>query len=198
MTGLENIIKGIEDEAKLLADDILKKAKREADEITSKAKQVAMDEVLSISDKSKKQIKFMEEKNKSFSEMKGKQIILQSKNDIINSVIKNAESEILNMNDDDYFNFILKLVNKFLSSKSAMIIFSNKDLNRMTYDFRNELIALAENKGSQLTISSSGADISGGFIISYGEIEENCSLDALFESFHADISDKISQVLFAS
>lgn len=198
MTGLENIIKGIEDEAKLLADDILKRAKYEADEITARAKQIAMNEVLSISDKSKKQIKFIEEKNKSFSEMKGKQIILQSKNDIINSVIKNAKSEILNMSDDNYFNFILKLVNKYLSPKSATIIFSNKDLNRMTYDFRNELIALAESKGSQLTISSSGADISGGFIISYGEIEENCSLDALFESFHADISDRISQVLFAS
>lgn len=198
MTGLENIIKGIEDEAKLLADDILKRAKYEADEITARAKQIAMNEVLSISDKSKKQIKFIEEKNKSFSEMKGKQIILQSKNDIINSVIKNAKSEILNMSDDNYFNFILKLVNKYLSPKSATIIFSNKDLNRMTYDFRNELISLAESKGSQLTISSSGADISGGFIISYGEIEENCSLDALFESFHADISDRISQVLFAS
>ena len=57
MTGLENIIKGIEDEARLLADEILKKARKEADEITSKAKQVAMDEVLTISDQSKKQIR---------------------------------------------------------------------------------------------------------------------------------------------
>ena len=123
MTGLENIIKGIEDEARLLADEILKKARKEADEITSKAKQVAMDEVLTISDQSKKQIRFMNERNKSFSELKRKQIILQSKNDIINSVVKNAKSEILNMNDDNYFSFILKLVNKFLSPKSAIIIF---------------------------------------------------------------------------
>ena len=93
MTGLENIIKGIEDEARLLADEILKKARKEADEITSKAKQVAMDEVLTISDQSKKQIRFMNERNKSFSELKRKQIILQSKNDIINSVVKNAKSK---------------------------------------------------------------------------------------------------------
>ena len=57
MTGLENIIKGIEDEAKLLADDILKKAKKEADDITNRAKQMAMNETLAISDETEKQIK---------------------------------------------------------------------------------------------------------------------------------------------
>lgn len=196
MTGLENIIKGIEDEAKLLADDILKKAKKEADEIISKAKQAAMDEVLAISDDTEKQIKSMEGKSKSLSKLKCKQFILQSKNDVIKSVIEGAKSEILNMDADKYFNFILKLVEKFLSTKPATIIFSDKDLKQMTYDFRDELIALAANKGSQITISPSAADIFGGFIISYGEIEENCSIDALFESFSDEISDKVNKLLF--
>lgn len=198
MTGLENIIKGIEDEAKLLADDIIKKAKKEADEITSKAKQAAMDEVLAISDKTEKEIKLMEEKNQSLWELKGKQIILQGKNDAINSVMKKAKDEILSMNDDEYFEFILKLLNKFLPSKTATITFSDKDLKRMTYEIRNKIITLAESKGSQLTINSNAAKISGGFIISFGEIEENCSIDALFESFYEDIADKVNKALFSS
>lgn len=198
MTGLENIIKGIEDEAKLLADDILKKAKKEADDITNRAKQMAMNETLAISDETEKQIKLQEEKSKALAELERKRIILKGKNDAINFIMESAKTQTLNMQVDKYFDLILKLVNRFLSSKPATIMFSEKDLKRMSSDFESKLLLLAESKGSQLKISRTAVNIKGGFILNYGEIEENCSVEALFESFHDAISDRVSKELFSA
>lgn len=196
MTGLESILKGIEDEARTLADEILKNAQKEADEIVSRAKQTATNEAMKISDETDREIKFLEEKNRSMAELQGKRIVLKGKNEAIDFIIEATKNEILNMDDAEYFDLIFKLVDKFLESKPATIIFSDKDLKRMTYEFRNELLSLAEKNGSQLTISQKGAKISGGFIINYGDIEENCSVDALFESFYDDISDKVNATVF--
>ena len=56
--------------------------------------------------------------------------------------------------------------------------------------------ALAE-KGGRLTVSGQAAAIDGGFILSYGGIEENCSFEALFDSAKETLQDKVQELLFA-
>jgi V/A-type H+-transporting ATPase subunit E len=40
-------------------------------------------------------------------------------------------------------------------------------------------------------------EMSGGFILLYGDIEENCSFDALFLQAKEELQDKVRDYLFA-
>ena len=42
-----------------------------------------------------------------------------------------------------------------------------------------------------------GDIINGGFVLTYGGIEENCSIDALFDAAHEVLQDKVQEILFS-
>ena len=48
-----------------------------------------------------------------------------------------------------------------------------------------------------LHISGDTRDIDGGFVLTYGGIEENCSIDALFDAAHEVLQDKVQEILFS-
>ena len=51
-------------------------------------------------------------------------------------------------------------------------------------------------KDADLKISETPANIKNGFVLSYGDVEENCSFDALIEASKETLQDKIGQMLF--
>ena len=53
-----------------------------------------------------------------------------------------------------------------------------------------------EAKALGLDISKEKSDISGGFIIKYGNTEQNCSLDAIFKEKKDELVDYINSNLF--
>ena len=55
--------------------------------------------------------------------------------------------------------------------------------------------AVKEKKAS-LKISREAREIEGGFVLSYGGIEENCSFDALFASAGEQLQDVVQKILF--
>ena len=85
---------------------------------------------------------------------------------------------------------IKKMLEKYASGKKGLLYFSGTDLKRLPADM-NSIAA-----GYNLEISKEPADIDGGFILSYGDIEENCSFDVLIESSKEELQDKIGQILW--
>ena len=55
---------------------------------------------------------------------------------------------------------------------------------------------VAKEKGGNLTISKESRNIDGGFVLVYGGIEENCSIQALFHSEREYLADKVHENLF--
>jgi V/A-type H+-transporting ATPase subunit E len=55
---------------------------------------------------------------------------------------------------------------------------------------------LADKKNASLIISENTVTIDGGFILKYGDVEENCSFDALFSSAKEELSDRVNAILF--
>ena len=51
-------------------------------------------------------------------------------------------------------------------------------------------------KKGKLTLSSETIDTAGGFVLSYGGVEQNCTFHALIDAGRERLTDKVSKVLF--
>ena len=67
---------------------------------------------------------------------------------------------------------------------------------RVTADFEKKINDGLE-KGAKITVSKDPADISDGFILVYGDIEINCSFEALIEDSRDAIKDELNSIFFA-
>lgn len=143
----------------------------------------------------------LEQKNRraraeSSAALKKRQMLLAAKQEMISGLIEKARETLLNMEDREYFALIEKMAECFLLSGEGEICFSEKDLGRLPKDFEDTLQKAAGKKGGTIKLSQHPVSISGGFVLVYGGVEENCSFEALFAARRDELSDKVSGLLF--
>ena len=74
-----------------------------------------------------------------------------------------------------------------------MVLLNQKDLGRRPDNFEKRLAAA----GLDATVGAEPVDISGGFILKSGDIEENMEFSAIISSRRDEIEDLINKELFA-
>ena len=197
MTGLEKILKVIEDDANAHVAEIIKQAQNDAAEIMNAAKQEADKKCSEITAKTDADVKAILERAESAAVLQEKKKILNAKQQIISNVITKARNSLASLSDSEYIDIILKMVKKYAHNKEGVILFSLTDKKRLPADISSKLsLALAEKPGASLVVSEAFASIDGGFVLKYGDIEENCSFDALFSSAKEELSDQVNAILF--
>ncbi|NLL72459.1 MAG: hypothetical protein GX237_02920 [Clostridiales bacterium] len=197
MTGLEKIIKAIEAEASKNVEDILAKAKEESQKILASAKSEAEAKSAEIAKKPASEIKAIINKANSSAGLIKRQAILSAKQEVIGEIIDKAKIKLTSLPDNDYFDLILQIVKKHAQSGEGIIMFREEDLKRLPKKFDKSLKeALEDIKNASLTISDNFAKIDGGFIIAYGDVEINCSFEALFNKAKDELQDKVNAFLF--
>lgn len=197
MTGLEKIIKVIEADAKANVEKILAEAKVESEKILASAKKEAEEKCAEIAEKPAYEVNAVINRARSGAMLIKRQKILNAKQQVISDIIEKARLKLTSLPDTDYFDIILQIVKKHVHPQEGIIRFSQADLDRMPKDFDKSLIkAIKDIKDASLTISKECAPIDGGFILVYGDIEENCSFDALFNDAKEDLQDKVNAFLF--
>lgn len=197
MTGLEKILKVIEDDANAHAEEIIRKAQNEADEIIKAAKLEAEKKCAEMTVKSDADVQAVLSRAESAAALQEKKKILDAKQQIISNVITKARNSLAGISDSEYIDIILKMVNKYAHNKEGLILFSQTDKKRLPADFSSKIsVALADKPGAALVVSEAVATIEGGFVLKYGDIEENCSFEALFSSAKEELSDQVNAILF--
>lgn len=197
MTGLEKIIQAIETKAMAVASDIVEGAKKEAEEIKASARSQAEIKCAEIAEESSINIKSVLSRAESGAGLQRKKMLLETKQSLINEIIEKAKLQLLNLPRDEYFQVILKLIKKYAHREAGRIVFSSKDKERIPNKFEDSILdSLSELSGAALTIADECALIDGGFILVYGEIEENCSFDALFAAYKEELQDIVNSFLF--
>lgn len=194
MTGLEKIVKQIQDEAQQAADGVIAAANAQAREIAEQTQRDTQAQCEAIRAQSQQDVAGQLAAAQSAAELAKRRAVLAAKQEIISSVISDAEQEIYTMPDAGYFDLILKMVKKYSLPQSGEILFSKKDLARLPAGFDATLVKSANGT---LAISKETREIAGGFVLVYGGIEENCSIEALFYAAHEQLQDKIQEILFA-
>lgn len=196
MAGVDNIINEILQEANDQAKEILDEARKKAAGIEDAARKESADALSRASQKTELDAKEYVRRSDSASQMLKKKAVLAAKQEIITDVIQRAYQKLDSQPDDAYFEMMRKLLRRAAHEGSGEICLSERDLKRLPKDFEKEAAQIASAKGGSLTLSKEAAPIPNGFILKYGGIEENCTLDALFEEKNEQLRDRVHQVLW--
>ena len=197
MTGLEKIIEQIDRDAHESASEVLAQADAECAKIL-KAAQAESDKIDARAAADAEALREdILSRGESGAQMQRKNRILTAKQDMIGTVIDQAREKLLGMESIDYFVLLGKLVEKYAQPGDGIMYLSSFDLGRVPTYFRRVLADIAQKKHGTLVLSSESRDISGGFVLAYGGIEENCSFDAMIEDQKEHLQDVVRAKLFS-
>lgn len=195
MTGLDRIIEKIIAEAQKNCDAILSEASAEVKEIISDARAKAKAESEKILSDAHKTAVRKQAVSKSTAESITRNRYLEIRNAILNDIISAAYLEIEKFSDEEYFAMLKKLCIKNVQTGECEMQLSGYDMGRLPDDFEMSINSEIYEKGA-VHISSVPADIENGFILSYGDIEINCTLKAVFDENMDSLKDMLSTALF--
>ena len=142
-------------------------------------------------------MKNIQERTLSSCALQRRQILLEAKQEIIARILEKAYHTLIEADEDTYFRIIRKMLEKYTAGQAGEICFSERDLGRMPEGFEKEIQEIAEKNGGTLVLSKEPRKISGGFVLVYGGIEENCSFRAMFNSRKDELSDEVHKILFS-
>ena len=197
MSGLEKIRDRILKDAEEAAAEKMREAEEKASKIKSEAVREAGEIAKNVQAKAESEIKAYSERVDSSIDLEHRTRILAAKQEIIGDVIDEAKRRILSLSDREYFDLLLKLMEKNIREGEGVIYFSEEDHRRIPSGFSFEVQELAEKHGGDLSISAECRKIGPGFVLSYGGIEENCTFDALFAEKKDDLTDIVQTILFS-
>ncbi len=196
MTGLEKMLSRIREEAAQAKEEKLAAAKAQADEILAAAQREAEESCRRIAERTDAREKDLRSRAESAAELTRRKALLSAKQEIIGAVTEKAYRSVLDQEDGAYFTAMITLAKKHAQEGLGVMYFSPKDLSRLPADFESRLADALADSGKTLSVSRETRGIDGGFILAYGNIEENCSIRALFDSDKETLQDEIRQILF--
>lgn len=197
MAGLDKIIGEIHAESDGLIREVLDRAQKEAAQIRSEAEKKAGDSVERIRRESDARLADSKSRAQSAAALTKRQLLLQEKQNLIGEVLEKAKETFLALPEAEYFDTLLALLKKNALAEQGEILLNERDRKRLPADFEKKAEEAAKAKSGSLRISEKTREIDGGLILVYEGIEQNCSVDALFETNIEMLQDKIQNILFA-
>ena len=138
------------------------------------------------------------ERLKYVADLESKKQLLIEKQTLMDQAFTAAEQRLSSLPEDEYTAFIARLAAQSSQTGEEVLIFSEKDrpkIGKAVVKAANKL--LSENgKRAYLELSDDTREISGGVIISGGDIEANCSLEALVSQYRNELSPRVAEILF--
>ena len=193
MSGIDKIIRQIEEDTKSVCDGIVAQAENKAARIKADAEQEAARIKASADQRTAAAVLDIKKRGDSAADLEEKMILLKTKQGIISDMIAAGVDRLKRLPDDEYFALILKMVQKYSQPQDGEIRFGSKDASRLPAGFIGEVNKVS---AGTLTLSDTTAPIDAGFILIYGGVEENCSFDAIIASEDETIKDKAGKLLF--
>lgn len=197
MTGLDKMKSQILDEAKAAAEGKIAEAKAQAEETIRNAKEDAAKQTESILHKSKNDVSNYQERLESSIDLQKRTKILAAKQEVIAGVLEKARAKVEAMEAGEYFSMLLKMVEKYALAQDGEICLCAADLARLPEGFEAEVFRIAKEKGGSLKLSGEGKQIKNGFILVYGGVEENCTINAMFDAKKDELSDIVHRLVFS-
>lgn len=195
MTGLDKIIATIQENSDSQNAAIIENAEKKAEQIIADAEKTAAENSRAFSSETEKMVEKEIAMATSSAQMKYKQTLLSSKVDIINETLKDALAAIKKLPDEEYFSVLTALAVKYAESGNGVIRLGKDDSSRVPSDFADKLNAILSKSGKSVVVGEN-ADIDSGFVLVYGDVEINCSFDAVIAENRDELRDRINEILF--
>lgn len=196
MAGLENILNKISSDSVANAEYVVYQAETEASEIISKAKAEAEKASEASLSNAEKEAENIIARAESAAKLETKNIKLKTENEIIEDTINSALSMLNDLPDNEYFDVVKKLVGEYATDMQGVALFSQRDLDRLPDGFESDLNSVLP-EGGKLEISKNPAMIKNGVVLEYGNIDINCTFDAIVSDKKELLKDKVYKLIFA-
>lgn len=194
MAGLERIIEKIKSDTAVQCRLIAEKAEKEIAELLANAEKAAEEKAAGIRESAEKEAGFIAERAVSGGKQKSGQALLLAKTKTIDEILSEALNRMNNLPDEEYFSALLSLAVKYSGDREEGVIFFNeRDLKRLPDDFEAQL----RDKGCNAKISKTPDNrIESGFVLAFGDVEENCTFGALLDEKRDVLKEKICEIIF--
>lgn len=195
MNGIEKLTQQITADAQAEIDAILAEAQAKADAVTADYAQRAERSAAERLAKGKDAAAQREERLISMADMERRKDLLAAKQEMVGKAFDLALDKLCALPDGEYVALLARLAVSASSTGSEQLIFSQKDRTRV-----GKAVVTAANEalsGGSLTLSEQVRPMRGGFILSDGAIEVNCSFETLVRLQRGVIAGEVANVLFA-
>lgn len=197
MTGLEKILNEIEKQCQEKIHQIENEAKKEADELIKSEEEKIQQKKVQFDKELEKIVKLDLEKGISSALSYKKKMILEEKQKSISKIIEKSKEYITNMKKEEYMTFFEKIVLNYAHKENGKIRLNSLDKQRYGQEMVDRLNkVLTQNSKGSLNLDDKESTEKSGFVMIYGDIEENCSLEAIFSEKRELFEDKINSFLF--
>ena len=194
MQGIENITNRIKADVQAEIDEINAQADEQIAKINASYAQKAAKEEADILAKGDVSAKEREGRLISAAQMDSKKEILAAKQELINQTFDKALEKLQALSEDEYVELLAKLAKNASSNGKGVLTFNAADKEKVSAKVTaraNELCG-----SGSLTVSDNVAAIKGGFLLSDGAIEVNCSLETLIKTVRTNITGEVNAILF--
>lgn len=193
MTGLEKILSQIELESNDRCREISEDAAKKAEEIINKANE----EAAAIKEEKKlqadKKAELIVQSAESSSALVANRTVLKEKLDIIDDTLTRSLEVIKALPKKEYFEILKALVQKNAREGEGVLRLSKEDTNKIPANFIDSINNSLKKSSVKL---GKPTDIDSGFVLVYGDIDVNCSFDAIVASKRDELRDTLNNLLF--
>ncbi len=195
MSGLETITKTILDEAGAEARQVLEQARQEAGRTLAEARAATEGDCEKIVEAGRQKAEAVRARAAAAADMERRRALLAQKQQLLDQTVRVAREALSALPEAEYFALLMRLAKQNAEAGTGVMYLSKRDLGRLPEGFHQALNA-ALPEGAALDISSQARPIDGGFILQYGDIEQNCSLSAIFDVNREKVLDEAREALF--
>ena len=192
MNGSERILSRIRTDCDESVRKIETHAQHEHDRIIADAQHRADTQAAAVAEKTAQKRAQLETSSQSRAQLARRNALLKQRRKEIDTTVDELEAYLLGLGDNEYFEALYRLAAK-LRGKSGELFLSKKDLKRLPENFTKRMAAA----GVDASVSQTPADITGGFILKCGDVEENMEFAAIISAGRDEIEDLINRELFA-
>ncbi len=188
---IEKITEKIISEAQEYADNAVAEARKQEEEIINKALEDADKILLNVQNNIKDESDKVFSRRNSLAQLETRKMILQAKQDAVNECFERAVSEVYNMDEEKYIDFLVHILID-IGVKEGEVLFNKKDAETVG----SKVIVLANEKGNKFSLSTNTIDAKGGFKLVSGKVEITATIESIVDDIKEEITPDVVKALF--
>ena len=193
MNGIEKITQRIQADAQAEIDRTLDDARAEAAKLTAGYEAQAAGEAAELAAKNRKDAAEREERLVSTAQMEARKVGLAAKQEMVEKAYALALEKLCSMPDEQYVKTVADLLAQAAPNGRGSVIFAPAERERIG----EAAVRMANEKlHGELTLAEETRPLKGGFILSDGKVEVNCSFDTLVRLQKAETAGAAAKYLF--
>lgn len=187
MTGIETITCRILDDAKAAGDALIAQAESKAQVRLREAETLSAQQKEDAAVQTKAQVDAILKAADSAAVLISRNALLVRRRELIEETLQKAVSSLNALPDEEYIAVLSPLLDS-VRRKGNGVLYLN------AADRRRKGIETLATDG--ITLSDETLPLSGGFVLRYGELEMNCSFEALMRDKQEQLEDLLNRELF--